>query len=70
APSALATLNGFHGAIWWGNGARPYVEALARRKGPIIPLITDMPDLGHVTHERHLCIDTTAAGGNAALLAG
>jgi RHH-type proline utilization regulon transcriptional repressor/proline dehydrogenase/delta 1-pyrroline-5-carboxylate dehydrogenase len=24
---------------------------------------------GHVLHERHICIDTTAAGGNAALLA-
>jgi len=32
-------------------------------------LITSMPDLGHVVHERHLCIDTTAAGGNASLLA-
>jgi len=28
----------------------------------------DSPDRAHVFHERHLCIDTTAAGGNAALL--
>jgi RHH-type proline utilization regulon transcriptional repressor/proline dehydrogenase/delta 1-pyrroline-5-carboxylate dehydrogenase len=28
-----------------------------------------MPDLAHACHERHVCIDTTAAGGNAALLA-
>jgi RHH-type proline utilization regulon transcriptional repressor/proline dehydrogenase/delta 1-pyrroline-5-carboxylate dehydrogenase len=33
-------------------------------------LITTRPDLAHVAHERHLCVDTTAAGGNAALLAG
>ncbi len=33
-------------------------------------LVTGLPDLAHVAHERHLCVDTTAAGGNAALLAG
>jgi len=27
-----------------------------------------MPDLAQVMLERHLCIDTTAAGGNASLL--
>ena len=39
-------------------------------EGAILPLITAMPDRAHVAHERHLCVDTTAAGGNAALLAG
>ncbi|WP_412509698.1 hypothetical protein, partial [Roseovarius sp. SYSU LYC5161] len=38
--------------------------------GPILPLITGMPDTGHACHERHVCVDTTAAGGNAALLGG
>ncbi|MCP3969133.1 MAG: bifunctional proline dehydrogenase/L-glutamate gamma-semialdehyde dehydrogenase PutA [Rhodobacteraceae bacterium] len=70
APQALRTLRGFHGAIWWGGEARALAQALAARDGAILPLITDMPDPGHVAHERHLCIDTTAAGGNAALLAG
>jgi RHH-type proline utilization regulon transcriptional repressor/proline dehydrogenase/delta 1-pyrroline-5-carboxylate dehydrogenase len=28
-----------------------------------------MPDMGHTHLERHLCIDTTASGGNAQLLA-
>ena len=46
------------------------MRALASRKGPIVPLITARPDQAHVAHERHLCVDTTAAGGNAALLAG
>ena len=49
---------------------RAYAGALAAMEGPIIALITGMPDSGHVRMERHLCIDTTAAGGNAALLAG
>jgi RHH-type proline utilization regulon transcriptional repressor/proline dehydrogenase/delta 1-pyrroline-5-carboxylate dehydrogenase len=69
-PEALAKLAGFSGAIWWGEAeaGRPYAQALARRKGPILPLIA-APDVGHVHLERHLCIDTTASGGNAQLLA-
>lgn len=39
------------------------------RKGPILPLIGGMPDAGHALLERHVCIDTTASGGNAQLLA-
>ena len=68
----LETLTGFAGALWWGDGAsaREYAEALSRRRGPILPLITGAPDPGHVCHERHVCVDTTAAGGNAALLGG
>jgi RHH-type proline utilization regulon transcriptional repressor/proline dehydrogenase/delta 1-pyrroline-5-carboxylate dehydrogenase len=63
-------LNGFSGAIWWGDaaGARVRVRVLAARKGPILPLI-GMPDTAHVRIERHVCIDTTASGGNAQLLA-
>ena len=34
----------------------------------IMPLITSQPDPGHAHEERHICIDTTASGGNAALL--
>ena len=49
--------------------ARGYARALAQRKGPILPLITDHPDHGHAVQERHTCIDTTASGGNAQLLA-
>ncbi|MDF3604922.1 bifunctional proline dehydrogenase/L-glutamate gamma-semialdehyde dehydrogenase PutA [Paracoccus sp. DMF-8] len=69
---ALRKLRGFSAAIWWGEDAqgRAIAKALAAREGPIVPLITAMPDQAHVAHERHLCVDTTAAGGNAALLAG
>jgi RHH-type proline utilization regulon transcriptional repressor/proline dehydrogenase/delta 1-pyrroline-5-carboxylate dehydrogenase len=71
APTALTSLQGFAGALWWGDAetARAYTRALADRKGAILPLVTAMPDLGHVAQERHICIDTTASGGNAALLA-
>ncbi len=72
APGELATRSGISGAIWWGDveTARAMAQALASRRGPILPLITGFPDVAHAHHERHLCIDTTAAGGNAALLAG
>lgn len=71
-PAALARLDGFSGVLCWGDAetARDYAQALAGRPGPILPLVTAMPDRAHAVHERHLCVDTTAAGGNAALLAG
>jgi len=70
-PDLLATLTPLSGAVWWGDDdtARAMDRALARREGPLVPLITGIPDAGHALHERHVCIDTTAAGGNAALLA-
>ncbi|MDF1619020.1 bifunctional proline dehydrogenase/L-glutamate gamma-semialdehyde dehydrogenase PutA [Pseudothioclava nitratireducens] len=68
--TALATLEGFAGALYWGEGAAAYAQALASRPGAILPLIVTTPDAGHVLLERHLCVDTTAAGGNAALLSG
>ncbi|TCM84579.1 bifunctional proline dehydrogenase/L-glutamate gamma-semialdehyde dehydrogenase PutA [Rhodovulum steppense] len=67
----LEHLTGFSAVLWWGDTAtgRAYAQALARRGGPLIPFITGLPDTAHARHERHLCIDTTASGGNAALLA-
>ena len=44
-------------------------EALARRPGPILPLITEPAAAERYVLERHVCVDTTAAGGNASLLA-
>ena len=71
SPQELTGLAGFSGAIWWGadDAGRAYAKALAARKGPIVPLIGGMPDEAHVMLERHVCIDTTASGGNAQLLA-
>ena len=71
APEALSTLQGFSGAMHWGtpDQTRAYAQVLASRKGPILPLIGGMPDAAHAALERHVCIDTTASGGNAQLLA-
>ena len=44
-------------------------EALAWRPGPILPLITEPTAAERYVLERHVCVDTTAAGGNASLLA-
>ncbi len=68
-PEALRTLTGFAGVLHWGEAAA-YGEVLAAREGPILPLVTGKPDAAHVLHERHLCVDTTASGGNPALLSG
>jgi RHH-type proline utilization regulon transcriptional repressor/proline dehydrogenase/delta 1-pyrroline-5-carboxylate dehydrogenase len=43
--------------------------ALSNRKGAIIPLITHAGEASRLVVERHVCIDTTAAGGNASLMA-
>lgn len=69
--TTLAGITGISGVIWWGDEttARAYATALAARKGPILALITDFPDLAHIIHERHMCVDTTSAGGNVELLA-
>lgn len=71
-PEALTRLPPMAAALWWGDEAqgRALAAALAARAGEIIQLVTALPDLAHIAHERHLCVDTTAAGGNAALLAG
>jgi RHH-type transcriptional regulator, proline utilization regulon repressor / proline dehydrogenase / delta 1-pyrroline-5-carboxylate dehydrogenase len=70
-PEDLGALSGFSGVVFWGDRqeARALAAALARRDGPILPLIVTAPDAAHVLHERHVCVDTTASGGNAALLA-
>nr|WP_321510433.1 bifunctional proline dehydrogenase/L-glutamate gamma-semialdehyde dehydrogenase PutA [uncultured Celeribacter sp.] len=68
----LAGMKDFSAVLWWGDeeAGRAYARALASREGAIVPVLMALPDRAHVTHERHLCVDTTAAGGNAALLAG
>jgi len=44
-------------------------RALARREGPIVQLVTELSYPAAYMHERAICVDTTAAGGNASLLA-
>ncbi len=47
----------------------PVREALAQRPGLIVPLVTALVDPARFCTEQTVCIDTTAAGGNASLLA-
>jgi RHH-type proline utilization regulon transcriptional repressor/proline dehydrogenase/delta 1-pyrroline-5-carboxylate dehydrogenase len=49
--------------------ARAIRRALAERAGPIVPLVTEVIYPAAYAHERAVCVDTTAAGGNASLLA-
>jgi RHH-type proline utilization regulon transcriptional repressor/proline dehydrogenase/delta 1-pyrroline-5-carboxylate dehydrogenase len=70
-PEALTTIAGIGGVLWWGDDetGKTLRRALAARRGPILPLITGHGDAAIFHIERHLCVDTTASGGNAALLA-
>ncbi|MCR9123704.1 MAG: bifunctional proline dehydrogenase/L-glutamate gamma-semialdehyde dehydrogenase PutA [Phyllobacteriaceae bacterium] len=70
-PDDLAKLDGFDAVAFWGEeaAARAMRKVLAGRDGPIIPLVTARDITPWCLIERHVCIDTTAAGGNATLLA-
>jgi len=67
---ALSTLKGFDAVVSFAPDAalKTYRQALAARDGALIPLLAedDLPQ--RLILERHLCVDTTAAGGNVALL--
>jgi len=54
---------------YMGSDQQPLRKALAARTGAIVPLITDTLSPSAYAHERAVCVDTTASGGNAALLA-
>ncbi|MEO1029228.1 MAG: bifunctional proline dehydrogenase/L-glutamate gamma-semialdehyde dehydrogenase PutA [Pseudomonadota bacterium] len=73
AYQVLGSLTGFDGVAYCrtGKGARAIRKALSGRDGPLIPLISEMGEglRKACLLERHICIDTTAAGGNATLLA-
>jgi len=61
----------FAAVAWFGDAetGRAIRRALAERDGAILPLLTRPEEAGRLLVERHLCIDTTAAGGNASLMA-
>jgi RHH-type proline utilization regulon transcriptional repressor/proline dehydrogenase/delta 1-pyrroline-5-carboxylate dehydrogenase len=52
------------------DAARTIRRALAERNGSIVSLVTEVLYPAAYAHERSVCVDTTAAGGNASLLAG
>lgn len=67
----LSEISGFHSVALWGNNEllREARIALASRDGRLIPLLAERDLSDRCRLERHICIDTTAAGGNASLLA-
>ncbi len=71
APDTLSALDRIDAVLAEGDAdaLRPIRVALAERSGPIVPLLTSPDDVCGLVSERSLCIDTTAAGGNASLLA-
>ncbi|MDS1309118.1 bifunctional proline dehydrogenase/L-glutamate gamma-semialdehyde dehydrogenase PutA [Marinobacter xiaoshiensis] len=70
-PEVLVNAVGFEAVVSCANQAllRKYRQALAKRDGALIPLITEHTLDQRFVIERHLCVDTTAAGGNASLIA-
>ncbi|WOJ97057.1 bifunctional proline dehydrogenase/L-glutamate gamma-semialdehyde dehydrogenase PutA [Congregibacter brevis] len=68
---ALKSLSGIAVVALWSDeqDLRKARQALAARDGALVPLVTADDLEGYCVHERHTCIDTTAAGGNASLLA-
>jgi RHH-type proline utilization regulon transcriptional repressor/proline dehydrogenase/delta 1-pyrroline-5-carboxylate dehydrogenase len=69
-PAALAGLSGINAVCsqTTADQMKKHREAMAQRDGELIPLINELNPQRYMM-ERHLCIDTTAAGGNASLIA-
>ena len=69
-PDALTALAPLAAVLHWGDddALRPVRRALADRPGAILPLIAAPAEAEMLRLERHVCTDTTAAGGDAALL--
>lgn len=70
-PQTLASCDGFSAVTSAASAEtlKAYRIALSEREGALLPLITEQQAVERFVIERHLCIDTTAAGGNASLIA-
>ena len=68
---ALAHAATFEAIAYFGTdpNLRAIRIALSARDGALLPLLTSADDTARLQLERHICIDTTAAGGNASLMA-
>ncbi|OKL44983.1 bifunctional proline dehydrogenase/L-glutamate gamma-semialdehyde dehydrogenase PutA [Pseudovibrio exalbescens] len=68
---ALIKLQGLAGVASFADMTllNSYRAELAERDGQLLPLICERSQPERYALERHLCVDTTAAGGNASLLA-
>jgi RHH-type proline utilization regulon transcriptional repressor/proline dehydrogenase/delta 1-pyrroline-5-carboxylate dehydrogenase len=70
-PSDFSRLKGFETVFLWSSNEdlKHTRLALAKRNGALIPLVSEIVISDWCQIERHVCIDTTASGGNASLLA-
>ena len=59
---------GVDAVMYFGPDVASVRRTLSQRDGAIVPLIASPSDAGRLFVERHVCIDTTAAGGNASLM--
>ena len=71
AAADITLMSGLHAVAANGDAfyQKQLRQALAKKTGPLLPLISESIDPQRYTMERHLCVDTTAAGGNASLIA-
>lgn len=65
----VAEMADLSAVIWWGEDNLKWRKACASRSGEIVKLVTSRDLYIPLTQERTVCIDTTASGGNAELLA-
>lgn len=67
----LCSGDGFDAIAWFGDiqTLKSVRQALSQRDGALLPILTGRSDIARLQLERQVCIDTTAAGGNASLMA-
>lgn len=68
-PEEISQAEGLNALMYWGEDTREFASALATKSGKIIQ-ISSKETIGiELFEEQVICIDTTASGGNAELLA-
>jgi len=66
----LTLIEDLEAVVYAGPDSAKLRQALSKRVGPIVPILMDENFEIWLVREQSICIDTTAAGGNATLLAG
>lgn len=67
-PDQLVAIRHLDAVISFAEDNRNLRLVLSKRHGPIVPLVTETDFKDRLLKECHVCIDTTAAGGNASLM--
>jgi RHH-type proline utilization regulon transcriptional repressor/proline dehydrogenase/delta 1-pyrroline-5-carboxylate dehydrogenase len=65
----LSKIADLDAVIYAGADAKSIRQTLGLREGPIVPLLMDEGFETWLLREQSICINTTAAGGDAALMA-